>query len=579
MNRESIRGWALFSILGMLVFSSCGSPAQLPATPTTGATQSIEFTATPTPAPTVFRMPMLTALPTMTSLPMPTADPDRRKMVVTSASELINGAVSGWEALIKNPGPDGISLREALQVANLTPGPKEVTFAASMMGAVIYQSADPQQSLPPLSSGDLMINGDIDNDGKPDITLDGSRGKPANPSSLGLIIWSSNNQINGMRIQNFADDSLAIYTNSPTKAKTAVGNRFTNNQIDAKRGGRGIYLRLFGPPMDGFAIQNTTIAGNTIVSGESAILLLIGGGASHSQIVGTVIQGNTTSGAQGIGIYSADTNSTWHNNFPPPSVYSTGNLIQDTVVAGNQIDGSNNYGISVLTANFGNYQNHISNLALTGNTITDSQFGIHMTAAEEGEAQPTRDNVLENVVVEKNVIVDPTYGIFLGAGEKSGLGSKFSNLIGNQAKQIVLRKNTITGYSNVGIEVWGGRATNSEEPAQNNSVTNLEILNNELSTNQADAFAGILLMGGLTLDERDAEFTGSATQNRIETARIIGNQIRGGAASIQVIGGRGEQATNNSISGLVISDNQVDQPPMIIENDSGASGNTIESAP
>jgi hypothetical protein len=577
MNHMSIRGLVLLSLFGSFIFSSCGSPSQSPATPTDVATQSIKKTSTPSPTP--ITIPMLTALPTMTSLPLPTPNPNRRQMVVSSVSDQINGAVSGWETLIKNPGPDGISLREALKVANLTPGPKEITFASSLTGAVIYQSADPQQSLPPLTSGDLMINGDIDHDGKPDITLDGSRGKPGTPSAPGLLVWSSNNQINGMRIQYFADDSLAIYTNSPTTVKTVDGNRFTNNQIDARRGGRGIYLRLFGPPMNGCTIQNTTIAGNTVVSGESAILLLIGGGASHSQIVGTVMQENITSGAQGVGIYSGDTNSTWHNNFPPPTVYSNGNLIKDTLVADNQMDGSETYGISILTANFGNYQNRISNLTMMGNTITHSQFGIHMTAAEEGELQPTRDNVLENVVAEKNVIVDSTYGIFLGAGEKSGLGSKFSNLIGNQAKQIILRENTITGYSNVGIEVWGGRATNSEDPAQNNSVANLEILNNELSTNQTEAFAGILLMGGVTVDERDAEYSGSATQNRIETVSITGNQIRGGAASIRVIGGRGPQATNNHIRQLVMSDNQVDQPPVLIDNDSGASGNIIEKAP
>ena len=124
----------------------------------------------------------------------PTPDPSRKKIVVTNASDQINGDVSSWDALIANPGPDGISLREALTVAKLTVGPKEIDFAPALKGAVILLYTETQNFLPFLNSGDLVLDGDIDHDGQPDVILDGSLGKQNTQTSLGVVVWSSRNQ-------------------------------------------------------------------------------------------------------------------------------------------------------------------------------------------------------------------------------------------------------------------------------------------------------------------------------------------------------------------------------------------------
>lgn len=44
-------------------------------------------------------------------------------LTVTSTADTINGDPSSPAALVTNPGPDGISLREAIAAANSTPGP------------------------------------------------------------------------------------------------------------------------------------------------------------------------------------------------------------------------------------------------------------------------------------------------------------------------------------------------------------------------------------------------------------------------------------------------------------------------
>src|SRR5258708_27675099 len=88
-------------------------------------------------------------------------------IVVTTNSDAVNGNTSSVAALLADPGPDGISLREAITATNNDPGTHTIRFAASLKGATI--TLDSQ--LPPLLGGGLTLKGDIDGDGKPDVTL------------------------------------------------------------------------------------------------------------------------------------------------------------------------------------------------------------------------------------------------------------------------------------------------------------------------------------------------------------------------------------------------------------------------
>lgn len=101
---------------------------------------------------------------------------NENKIVVTSASNLVNGDVFSIEALKANPGPDGISLREAILAGNTTSGQKNIEFSDKLMGKTIFVAQgrhDDPFTLPSLLSGNYKIKGDIDGDEKPDITLNG----------------------------------------------------------------------------------------------------------------------------------------------------------------------------------------------------------------------------------------------------------------------------------------------------------------------------------------------------------------------------------------------------------------------
>ena len=124
-------------------------------------------------------------------------------IVVTTAEDRLDAAFATFEILVTDLAtlcgtvvdpaafPADPSLREALIYANHMPGPDTITFAPELSGQTIMISSDgPDEGeeadpLPNLCGGGITLNGDIDGDGTPDITLDGSNISPQ--SSLGVL--------------------------------------------------------------------------------------------------------------------------------------------------------------------------------------------------------------------------------------------------------------------------------------------------------------------------------------------------------------------------------------------------------
>src|SRR3979411_1481974 len=71
------------------------------------------------------------------------------EIVVTTVSDATNGDTSSVPALLANPGPDGVSLREAISATNNDPGTYTIRFAPSLKGATITLNSQ----LPPLIGG------------------------------------------------------------------------------------------------------------------------------------------------------------------------------------------------------------------------------------------------------------------------------------------------------------------------------------------------------------------------------------------------------------------------------------------
>src|SRR5712691_11164326 len=93
-------------------------------------------------------------------------------VMVTNLGNVVNGDTSSIPALNANPGPDGISFAEAFQAANRTSGPKVITFAPELMNKTIQLTNGPDDLvLFKVDTPNLTIDGDIDQNGTPDVTL------------------------------------------------------------------------------------------------------------------------------------------------------------------------------------------------------------------------------------------------------------------------------------------------------------------------------------------------------------------------------------------------------------------------
>ena len=117
-------------------------------------------------------------------------------ITVTNTSMLINGNTSSVAALVANPGPDGISLQEAVIATNNDPGIRNIQFAPALKGSTIVVDSGFVKGLTYVTGGNVTINGDIDGDGKPDITLTSLSGATT------IFVLSGGNTLNGLALQN-----------------------------------------------------------------------------------------------------------------------------------------------------------------------------------------------------------------------------------------------------------------------------------------------------------------------------------------------------------------------------------------
>lgn len=113
-------------------------------------------------------------------------------LTVSTTADAVNGDTSSPDALIANPGPDGISLREAMTAANNAPGPHVITFAQTLAGSTLALASP----LPPISRDQVTLTGLTTGDGQPNITIDASHA-----TGMGPTIWvgASSFTMTGMR--------------------------------------------------------------------------------------------------------------------------------------------------------------------------------------------------------------------------------------------------------------------------------------------------------------------------------------------------------------------------------------------
>jgi hypothetical protein len=561
-------------------------------------------------------------------------------IMVLNATVAINGDTSSVAALMASPGPDGISLPEALMATNNDPGTWNIQFAAARKGSTI--DVDPAPSagflgLPGLSGGNVTINGDIDGDGQPDITLTSPSG-----TALGLFITSGGNTLYGLALQNFA---YGVVMNLPGQ-KAVSGSTFSDitisNMVISDIQNEAIFLSaewgvgLPGGPAVGIGSNwdHLLITGNTITgrSARPAIEIDLGSTAGDT-LQHTIIANNNITlpmtGAIGIAMNSgiglgATNNQTLDtliaNNLISLTLPETGiriatgvgaasaNLLDGVEVIGNRIlvSGPFNPTTTAINALSGDAasddqfpslrpiqyseNNVLRGLSILSNTIEGSaNAGIDLQVACCGNA----NNTIQDVSILGNSISTTGFGVWLVSGSSADYFSRPSS--GNTLSDIELKWNSIqvTPYMDPtchcypaggpsggvlgGIEVWAGWN------ASGNNVDRILISNNDVDT----PLVGIGIIGGFG-NESPNTAASPADNNDVTDGQIFCNQADqaptifaasfSGLLGVSVTGGY-FAASGNQVRDLIVNDNLVggvlSGASFLANLGTGASGNTI----
>ena len=463
-------------------------------------------------------------------------------ITVTNATVAINGDTSSVAALVANPGPDGISLPEAVMATNNDPGTWIIQFAPSLKGSIIHLDPAPSVGflgLPFLTGGNVTINGDISGDGQPDITLTTSQ----SGNTVGIYVISGGNTLYGLALQNFWQ---GVWIGpQPAAAATTFSNITIGNLVMTN-------------------IQQTAI-GVDLPSPFSASTQIF----DHVLITGNTISGNVAGPVLGIGLDLGSTagatlqHITVANNnivLPMPGAASVGGIAMNI---GAGIGAMNNQALDALIAN---------------NAISENpgSFGIRISAGGGGASASLIDGV--QVIANQIGLINPTGVIDLNV-PANGFGTGIIVIVGdaasddqypsllpiqysenNIARNISVLSNTIGEADGFGISVSGACCGNG-----NNTIDNLSILGNTILAN---VVAGVQLVGGASGGYYSRPSTGNMLSNVLVQANTIHSsplppspfpptleQEISEGGGIFVIAGLAEPG--NSVNGISIANNDV----------------------
>lgn len=427
---------------------------------------------------------------------------------VTNNSDAVNGDTSSPDALVNDPGPDGISLREAMLAANAALKPLSISFDPSLKGATIFIS----DGLPPLTRGGLNIKGDINNDGNPDITLDGGKGTAHDC----FWITASDVRIAGFTIRDIEWTGITVAA-------------FAEEGVTR--------------------VERVTLLGNTITVGWSAISIATLGSnrvVNHIDILQNRLINN---GSNGIAIDGAITSTSSNNRIANVTIRnntitknfcaigatgatrsgSTDNVISDLEISGNTIQGQTDTSIN-LSGGFASAveRNRMDYLFIRNNYIENPEgdCGIEINA---GGGEDGKDNHVSHATIEGNIIKKGS--IILVGGSMSGHD--------NGINDVLVNRNKILDCVFNGFMIQGGSFG-----ARNNTVEKIKVANNLIARSGG---AGIILLGGFDhSDNNTVRDVALLNNTSVENGKT---ESWGGGINIE----NDNQSSGNVVSGIKIA--------------------------
>ena len=263
------RAICAFGLVGLMLFTSAGA--------------NFRAVSAQPPAPAGWEAYLALCAPECSPLVRQIAAPEGETLTVSNAGEDLNGDLSSPAALIANPGPDGISLREAMIAAEASAEFDVIRFAPALSGALVSTLA----ATPAFERGNVFIDGDINADGSPDITLDGT----GSARDTGFVIYGGSNvMIRGFTVRNFAKNAVSI-SPDPAHGKPVVSGIIVY-QNDLSSAKNAVELNMW--QMGNSAIRNVEIVENNLhdSGGGVSVHAGMGDGAINNQVEGVKILSN-----------------------------------------------------------------------------------------------------------------------------------------------------------------------------------------------------------------------------------------------------------------------------------------------
>lgn len=442
-------------------------------------------------------------------------------LIVTNTSEVINGNITSPAALTADPGLDGISLSEAITAAEGTSEFDVIRFDPALKGSVI----NVQVGLPVIGQGNLMIDGNIDDDAVPDIIIEGI----LSARDTGFILYGASHVvIKGFDVRNFIKHGISI---SPdTAAGKAVVENISLHQNIITSGMNTIELNIW--QKNHAAIRNVEITSNTLhdSGGGVAVHAGMGEGASDNLISDISIRDNTIDNpGYNIAVFVSPASSLSLSRNTIRNIEIRGNVIRNhlntfvlldasnqaacnnntldgVIIADNRIDAEHVTIEVVGESGVNSTGNLIQNFSITGNVLT--RGGIQFSGATGYNGH---DNTISTVLIERNHISScMANGIYLSAGSGGAHHNRLEN--------VVLRDNLIHDCADAGILLHGDTAWSPNNTINGVTITNQTVVNN-----------GNSWAGGLNINTKDASntITGVTFTNSILWENEGADAIRG----------------------------------------------------
>jgi len=357
-------------------------------------------------------------------------------LLVTSADDTVNGDTSSPDALAAQPGPDGVSLREAILAADNVPGPHRIELSSSLSAQPLVLASD----LPPITRDGISLVGPTGRAREPLVTISGSPisvfASHFRASGLRLTAargavffvfagttgFPGSRAIEDVRIEDDVFDGtdapelghgVSIGTPEGSEGASIRGVRISGNTFLRFRGDVAAVICEVGGT--GGVIRGLAVAGNTFV--ENSVAVRVGIEGSHARLSAVALSGNAFLD-NGIAVAAISGALPGH----PPS---TDGVVEGIRIEGNRIRGGESAAIYFLAGGAGATGLAIRDVDIVNDALWGgSGFAI---GGQAGSGAGSIGNRIEGIRVTNDTVV-------LGGG-RSGL-SFSANAYGAQGNSV-----------------------------------------------------------------------------------------------------------------------------------------------